>query len=206
MSRCCRFRDDSPIPEIDWGSPKSKRRSGTTPVVEVLEGRRLRNSRQRNIPAAANGCTSSSSLKGTSNTLRVQSPVQLEANNGRRRAQRMADNADMTTSSSNCIMTQPLKKTRPAVTNENDGEDPLLECTLLNCNKKFKHISGLNYHQSHAHRKTLVDESKPGGGKVPSAAMDGNLEATFSTETRETEVTHEENANCGVESTDVVVP
>lgn len=194
---CHRFREDSPTPELDWRSPKSKRTSGT-PIVEVLEGRRLRKCR-RNIPAA-NGCTSSSS-KGTCNTLR-QSPVPLEANSNRRRG-RMVDNLEALSSS--CVMTQSLKKARPS-TSETD--DPLLECTLLNCNKKFRHISGLNYHQSHAHKKTLVDESKPEGGK-----LDGGLEAPLPTDTDKSEVTHEENDDCGVESsstkdlsTDVVVP
>lgn len=115
----------------------------------------------------------------------------------------MVDNLEAISSS--CVMTQSLKKARPS-TSETD--ELLLECTLLNCNKKFKHISGLNYHQSHAHKKSLVDESKPDGGK-----LDGGLEAPLPTDTGKSEVTHEENDDCGVESSsakdlsaDVVVP
>ena len=28
-----------------------------------------------------------------------------------------------------------------------------IECTKPNCNKKYKHLAGLQYHQSHAHKK-----------------------------------------------------
>lgn len=38
----------------------------------------------------------------------------------------------------------------------------LLECPEPNCNKKYKHINGLKYHQSHAHGSADDDDTKEG--------------------------------------------
>ena len=34
---------------------------------------------------------------------------------------------------------------------------PLIECPERNCNKKYKHINGLRYHQAHAHLDSVAD-------------------------------------------------
>ena len=40
---------------------------------------------------------------------------------------------------------------------------PLIECPERNCNKKYKHINGLRYHQAHAHLDSVADADE----KVP---------------------------------------
>lgn len=54
----------------------------------------------------------------------------------------------------------PGKKTKVAAAGS--GSPPpspvLLECPEPNCSKKYKHINGLKYHQSHAHGSVAEDE------------------------------------------------
>lgn len=59
------------------------------------------------------------------------------------------------------------KKTRvtsaptPPVTSSSPPTSPvLLECPEPNCSKKYKHINGLKYHQSHAHGSADDDDTK----------------------------------------------
>lgn len=59
------------------------------------------------------------------------------------------------------------KKTRvasaptPPVTSGSPPASPvLLECPEPNCSKKYKHINGLKYHQSHAHGSADDDDTK----------------------------------------------
>lgn len=51
--------------------------------------------------------------------------------------------------------------TPPAVTSGSPPASPvLLECPEPNCSKKYKHINGLKYHQSHAHGSADDDDTK----------------------------------------------
>lgn len=49
-------------------------------------------------------------------------------------------------------------KVEPAVLDRNCPSPILIDCPHPNCNKKYKHINGLKYHQAHAHTD---DDSKP---------------------------------------------
>lgn len=46
----------------------------------------------------------------------------------------------------------------------------LLECPEPNCSKKYKHINGLKYHQSHAHGNVDDEETKESGGSGGSSS------------------------------------
>ncbi|XP_054982424.1 zinc finger protein 609 isoform X1 [Sorex araneus] len=51
----------------------------------------------------------------------------------------------------------PGTKVEPAVVDRNCPSPVLIDCPHPNCNKKYKHINGLKYHQAHAHTD---DDSK----------------------------------------------
>ncbi|XP_018111040.1 zinc finger protein 609 isoform X3 [Xenopus laevis] len=57
-------------------------------------------------------------------------------------------------------LTVPLStiKVEPATLDRNCSSPVLIDCPHPNCNKKYKHINGLKYHQAHAHTD---DDSKP---------------------------------------------
>ncbi|XP_014256335.1 zinc finger protein 608 isoform X2 [Cimex lectularius] len=58
----------------------------------------------------------------------------------------------------------PLKKKVPPSQPTSPLPPPvLLECPEPNCSKKYKHINGLKYHQSHAHGSPDDDETKESG-------------------------------------------
>ena len=48
----------------------------------------------------------------------------------------------------------------------------LIECPEPNCSKKYRHINGLKYHQSHAHSTGAGAGSAAGGGATASVAED----------------------------------
>ncbi|XP_075388207.1 zinc finger protein 609 isoform X2 [Tenrec ecaudatus] len=52
----------------------------------------------------------------------------------------------------------PGTKVEPTVLDRNCASPVLIDCPHPNCNKKYKHINGLKYHQAHAHTD---DDSKP---------------------------------------------
>ncbi|XP_020839316.1 zinc finger protein 609 [Phascolarctos cinereus] len=52
----------------------------------------------------------------------------------------------------------PGVKVEPAILDRNCPSPVLIDCPHPNCNKKYKHINGLKYHQAHAHTD---DDSKP---------------------------------------------
>ncbi|XP_021499894.1 zinc finger protein 609 isoform X1 [Meriones unguiculatus] len=52
----------------------------------------------------------------------------------------------------------PGTKVEPTIVDRNCPSPVLIDCPHPNCNKKYKHINGLKYHQAHAHTD---DDSKP---------------------------------------------
>lgn len=68
--------------------------------------------------------------------------------------------------------------TTPATPSGSPPPSPvLLECPEPNCSKKYKHINGLKYHQSHAHGSVDDDDTKD----ITSMSEndESNIEVTF---------------------------
>lgn len=177
-----RFCDDSPAPELDWRLPKSKRPCAT-PVTEVLEGRRLRKCRRN-----ANGCSVNSKLASR------QSPVYNDANLGRRRGGKTLEPLESNCAGSQVQLDSSRRPGEGAAAL--DGGENLLECSGFNCRKKFKHVSGLSYHQSHAHGKFLLELSSKSSGAVEETALlsaDDNSEIFPVVSSADGEITTENN-------------
>lgn len=133
-----RFREESPSTELDYRVQKAKR---GTPVTDIAEGRRLRKCRRT---ATSNN---SHSGNGTSKTMVTrQSPPINSEKNGRQHGRASEQHTEAAGE-----LAHPLKKTK--LDAEASDESSFFKCIAPDCSKKFKHISGLRYHQSHAHKK-----------------------------------------------------
>lgn len=132
-----RFREESPSTELDYRVQKTKR---GTPVTDITEGRRLRKCRRT--------ATSNSSHSGNGATKTMvtrQSPPINSDSNGRQRGR-----ASEQLMEAGGELAHPLKKTKLDL---EASDESFFKCIAPDCSKKFKHISGLRYHQSHAHKK-----------------------------------------------------
>ena len=60
---------------------------------------------------------------------------------------------DKKTSKTDCPSSPKRSRTRNDSSSDLTHSPALIECPEPNCNKKYKHINGLKYHQTHAHEK-----------------------------------------------------
>ncbi|XP_074649685.1 uncharacterized protein LOC141904946 isoform X2 [Tubulanus polymorphus] len=149
-----RFSCDSPTSDIDARTPKRGGKRGargsvsSTPVTETsLETRKLRKGRRGNgtiaPPSPAKSDITSSGIK------RKGRPVDLDINpEDIKSAKRYRSNSRGTPTGISSLATSEL------------SEPALIECPEPNCNKKYRHINGLRYHQSHAHTANSSNNSE----------------------------------------------
>ncbi|XP_022913937.2 zinc finger protein 608 isoform X1 [Onthophagus taurus] len=71
-----------------------------------------------------------------------------------------AANATVSTSSSNSSSSSTTSCSSNALNSSPPPSPVLLECPEPNCSKKYKHINGLKYHQSHAHGSADDEDTK----------------------------------------------
>lgn len=134
---------DSPVSDLEVRTPKGRGkrgRGGGTPVndrtVGANEARKLRKGRRT---SNANGFQA------------PPSPAKSDVGTGAKRKGRPPelDLASITEG------VKPPKRSRSSSRGTPNVESPssiLIECPEPNCNKKYKHINGLRYHQTHAHQ------------------------------------------------------
>ncbi|KAG8288666.1 hypothetical protein J6590_013957 [Homalodisca vitripennis] len=70
------------------------------------------------------------------------------------------------------VTTVPTTQTQTSSSSSSSSPPPspvLLECPEPNCSKKYKHINGLKYHQSHAHGNADDEETKESAGSLSEA-------------------------------------
>ncbi|CAC5409492.1 Zinc finger protein 609,Zinc finger protein 608 [Mytilus coruscus] len=136
-----RFNCDSPVSDMDARTPKGRakrgRGSNSTPVIEKsLEGRTLRKGRKGSNTFTAPPSPAKSDISVASVGLKRKGrPVEME--------NAVNDNAKVKRSRS-CSRGTPGDGSESPVPN-------FIECPEPNCKKKYRHMNGLRYHQSHAH-------------------------------------------------------
>lgn len=137
-----RFNCDSPVSDLDSRTPKGRAKRGrgsiSTPVIEkVLEGRTLRKGRKGSSTFTAPPSPAKSDISTTSSVglKRKGRPTEMEI--------AVSDSSKVKRSRS-CSRGAPGDGSESPVPN-------FIECPEPNCNKKYKHMNGLRYHQSHAH-------------------------------------------------------
>lgn len=140
---------ESPVSDFETRTPKGRggKRNcrNSVPTSEKLpEGRRLRKGRR--------GTVNSSSSNFTAPPSPAKSDVSSSSNMKRR-------------TKPNDVDADKAKKSRPCSIVDTGADSPTpdgyIVCPEPNCQKKYKHMNGLRYHRTHAHRKSSVtDDAK----------------------------------------------
>ncbi|CAG5135087.1 unnamed protein product [Candidula unifasciata] len=139
---------DSPVSDFESRTPKGrgKRNCRTTAQSSerLPEGRRLRKGRR--------GTVNSSSSCFTAPPSPAKSDIS-SCNNMKRKTTPNNTNSDKSKRSRSC--------SRGLTGVESPTPDDFIVCPEPNCHKKYKHMNGLRYHRTHAHRKSsLTDDAK----------------------------------------------
>lgn len=158
---------DSPTSDLDSRTPKGRgkrgRAAGASPSTDLsnfTETRssvhsKLRNGGIKGRRGAANG--SGSSTAPSSPTPFV--PPRPEPNN-KRKNRPTEDEATNNGNGKKPKVTAPITNSQLSYTGSPPPSPVLLECPEPNCSKKYKHINGLKYHQTHAHGTADDDDTK----------------------------------------------
>ena len=105
------------------------------------------------------------------------------------RAAELENNSDINRGNKRCRTTSNSRSTAVS----SGRESPvLIECPERNCNKKYRHINGLRYHQSHAHQGEEEGEDKDAssedsGPQSPAAVATGEKQPKRTKKSREAE-------------------
>ena len=130
------------------------------PVAEVGD-RKLRKTRRNNMGGnttpSSPDITNSSNIGGATGK-RKGRPSDLELNNTEKSSKRVR-----------CSLRTTANSVR-------DPSPELIECPEPNCNKKYRHLNGLKYHQSHAHQEV----NSPPSEVTPDESMDTDAKSGVS--------------------------
>lgn len=145
--RCSRPRgSESPVSDFESRTPKGRGKRACRASVQASErlpeGRRLRKSRR--------GTVNSSS----SNFAAPPSPVKsdISTSNLKRKTKASEVDSDKPKRNRSC--------SRGVTGAESPTPDGYIICPEPNCHKKYKHMNGLRYHRTHAHRKSSVADDE----------------------------------------------
>ena len=163
----------------DWAPPPPDSPCDETSMDQSIKsGRGVRGKRGGREPSnieTRGGGGSSSKLRGgrgkgkSSNFQIPASPVE------KRKQQSIQRSNSESTESNQVVITSPS----PAKRSKRD--DGLIECPEPNCNKKYKHINGLKYHQTHAHKEAKEssdgnsEQTEEGDEPVPSTTPSDSI-------------------------------
>nr|XP_006812271.1 PREDICTED: zinc finger protein 608-like isoform X3 [Saccoglossus kowalevskii] len=177
---------DSPTSDIETRTPKgggrgkrgrsSSNTPGTSDLSNYTETRSSIHSKLRNSNGKGRrGCASGS--RTPTNGMerpgkRKSKPLDLDLNSSyddiRSVTKRMRSNSRGTP-------TTPQTPSE-AVNNEMPPSPQLIECPEPNCGKKYKHINGLRYHQTHAHLNSVTVKSEVCGDELDTESKSSSSE------------------------------
>ncbi|KAK2168205.1 hypothetical protein LSH36_19g02023 [Paralvinella palmiformis] len=175
-----RLNCDSPTSDFDCRTPKGRgKRSRTGPPPKPAENGSDRKLRSNRRTGGTNGSAAHVFAM-------PPSPSRCESLAGKRKARSEPDPAMFEPPKSNKRSRIDVKLPEPVVsaspTSGVADNNSLIECPEPNCSKKYRHINGLKYHQSHAHKQGACDDklckeecpSPPPGIATSGAAIVGN--------------------------------
>lgn len=152
-----RLNSDSPVAELESRTPnrrgKRMRAASSTPVNDNRDKRTLRKGARRGSSAQtfqAPPSPAKSDISTGGGVKRKGRPQDIDlSKTDERLTKRSRPGSQVPTPTSEC------------------ASPTMLECPEPNCKKKYRHLNGLKYHQSHAHpgqsgNNSSVDESKDG--------------------------------------------
>lgn len=165
ISRFC----DSPTSDLDARTPKGRGKRGraaanATPgndLSNFTETRSSVHSKLRNGGGKGRrGGTTAGAVTGPSTGTSSPTPFippRPEPSNKRKSRTGEEEPATPTSGKKTRVSSAP---TPPVASGSPPASPVLLECPEPNCSKKYKHINGLKYHQSHAHGSADDDDTK----------------------------------------------
>ncbi|ODN03720.1 putative zinc finger protein [Orchesella cincta] len=155
---------DSPTSDLEMRTPKNRGKRGraqtATPVNEpVVADTRSANAKLRNGAKGRRGSNTATAFVAPASPVKPdtwpkrktrgsENESQEDCNPKNAKRPKVSKDGDRKERRSNS----------PAADNEKSGPSSpqLIECPEPNCSKKYKHINGLRYHQSHAHSNNFV--------------------------------------------------
>ncbi|XP_076304894.1 uncharacterized protein LOC143222348 isoform X2 [Tachypleus tridentatus] len=161
---------DSPTDEVDSKAPKvrAKRGRGSSNCANDLQSSETRTAIQSKLRKGKGRRGTVSSTSSSSEFTVPLSPTKSDngtSGHGKRKG-RSAD-VELGSSDQKCgkrSRSQTQASPTPVSSLPSDFVQPLspvlLECPEPNCNKKYKHINGLRFHQSHAHANLEVTKAE----------------------------------------------
>lgn len=170
-SRFC----DSPTSDLDNRTPKGRGKRGrsaaaatpSTDLSNFTETRSSVHSKLRNGGAGVKGRRGAANGSGPSTAPSSPTPFvppRPEPSNKRKnRGEEEPSQANSVPGKKTKVIIPPPSLPIPTTPTPCGSPPPspiLLECPEPNCSKKYKHINGLKYHQSHAHGSADDDDTK----------------------------------------------
>lgn len=169
---------DSPTSDLDSRAPKGRGKRGRagaqgTDLTNFTETRSSVHSKLRNGNGKGrSGRSTTPSVAGPGSPTPRTETSKPKPKELRETAQTtLSTSVTITTTTTTATTTTPtaaasaspaVRKPKPPTPNSPPPSPVLLECPEPNCCKKYKHINGLKYHQSHAHGSADDDDTKDG--------------------------------------------
>jgi hypothetical protein len=188
---------DSPTSDLEMRMPKNRGKRGrgqaATPVNEVQSEQRPGNTKLRN---GAKGRRGSASNTVASAFVAPASPLKGEQWPKRKTRGSENESQDEPVATKNSKRPKLSKEERkerqsksPAPDADKSGPSSpaLIECPEPNCSKKYKHINGLRYHQSHAHCNNFAAEDSDSNASTTSTQLTSTIDSVANVERSESE-------------------
>ncbi|CAL8086550.1 unnamed protein product [Orchesella dallaii] len=155
---------DSPTSDLEMRTPKNRGKRGraqtATPVNEpVVADTRAANAKLRNGAKGRRGSNTATAFVAPASPVKPDTWPKRKTRGSENESQ---EDCNPKNSKRPKVSKDGDRKERrsnsPAAENEKSGPSSpqLIECPEPNCSKKYKHINGLRYHQSHAHTNNFV--------------------------------------------------
>ncbi|KAM3927447.1 zinc finger protein 609 isoform 1-T2 [Leptodactylus fuscus] len=185
--------EGTPAPD-NKGASSSSSSSSKTRAGANNKGRRGSQNSSEHRPPPCNPTEDIKASPSSANKRKSKPPSDMELTSssedskGSKRARTNSMGSSSAPVSVSLPLTVPLStiKVEPTALDRNCSSPILIDCPHPNCNKKYKHINGLKYHQAHAHTD---DDSKPEAdgdsecGEEPHLHLDmGSCNGTFPTQ------------------------
>ncbi|XP_022257251.1 zinc finger protein 608-like isoform X2 [Limulus polyphemus] len=161
---------ESPTDEVDSKAPKvrAKRGRGSSNSASDLQSSETRTAIQSKLRKGKGRRGTVSSTSSSSEFTVPHSPTKSDngtSGHGKRKG-RSADVELGSSDQKSCKRSRSQTQASPTPVNSSPSDfvqplsPVLLECPEPNCNKKYKHINGLRFHQSHAHANLEVTKTE----------------------------------------------
>ncbi len=179
---------DSPTSDLDARLPKGRAKRGRAATNDLSNFTETRSSVHSKLRSSSNG-PNKGARKGLSNSPTPFVPPRPDSGSGKRKSRPSEEESASPQANG--------KKSKPATTPVSPPSSPVFfECPEANCCKKYKHLNGLKYHQSHAHGGSCAgdddDATKESGSmseneELPSPADQQSIKSERKDENSESE-------------------